>query len=133
MIYFLLLFLMLGTSIVSGIGEALRIKDVKEYSSAWHWLQFFERTMFVAFGITVALLNDVFTIVVSVILFALIFWNIYDGIINVVARNEDFFDVSKTSEAITDKFSHWYIKLPLTLLFLVINFIAIIKKKESDK
>lgn len=50
MIYLLCIGFYLLASIVAGIGEGLRIKNVSKYSLSWHWLQFLERVLIFAGG-----------------------------------------------------------------------------------
>lgn len=130
MIYILTLVICVVGSVIAGVGEALRIKDYEKYSFAWHWLQFFERGSIFMLGALASLTYSVWQFTLITILCAWIFFIIYDGLINVIARDEDFFDVSITSKAFTEKFAHWYIKVPMLLIFFFINYIIIIKKEK---
>lgn len=130
MIFILTMIICVFGSVIAGIGEALRIKDVERYSMWWHWLQFFERGSIFIVGALASLTNDIVQFSLLMILCAWIFFIIYDGLINIIAKDEDFFDISLTSKAFTEKFAHWYIKVPMLLIFFIVNFIVVTRKEK---
>lgn len=110
------------TSIVTGIGEALRIKDVNKYSPEWHALQFFERLLFFVSGAWTFTYFPFWDAVAMLFLLGIIFFILYDGIINLYLGRQ-FFYVSKTTKAQTEKFAHWYIKIPMLVLIIITNIV----------
>lgn len=126
MIYLCVGFYLLA-SVVAGIGEGLRIKDVSKYSTAWHWLQWFERMLIFVSGFATVYLGDYVLIVSMSLLFAVMFFVIYDGCINLILRR-NFFYVSETSTAFTERFAHWWIKIPLIIIVFIFNALILRKK-----
>jgi hypothetical protein len=119
------------------VGEALRIKDVNKYSFWWHTLQFFERFLFLALGWEIYrkfFIYEYFSILNTgiVVLCGAVFWIIYDGLINLIAFKRSFFYVSETSRAFTEKFSQWYIKIPLMMLVFFIDVIFLNKQDHKQ-
>lgn len=127
MIYLLCIGFYLLASIVAGIGEGLRIKNVSKYSLSWHWLQFLERVLIFAGGYLTASVTGVLQISVLLLGFAVIFFVIYDGCINLILRR-NFFYVSETSTAFTERFAHWWIKIPLIIIVFIFNALILRKK-----
>lgn len=131
-IVFLFVFYLL-VCVITGYGEAYRIKDVENYSELWHNLQFLERAGFLGSGIFLThLFGFVWWLLPIIFLMAVIFFIVYDGIINVVALNKNFFYVSDTSEAFTEKYASVWIKIPLLILVLVGNALLFNIYKSKD-
>ena len=113
-------------TVVAGIGEALRIKNVSKYTKEWHQLQWLERVLMIAVG--AYLFNNASTVrqfasaFARLLFVAIVFWIGYDGIINLYL-NRGFFYVSPTSGAWTEQFAHWYIKIPLLIGIIFLNII----------
>lgn len=119
-------------SIVAGIGEGLRIKDVSKYSTAWHWLQLFERVLIFTAGYLTASVTGILQISVLLLVFAVVFFIVYDGCINLIL-GRNFFYVSKTSTAFTEKFAQWYVKIPLIIILFLLNAFLGKKYGKSGK
>lgn len=129
----LIFFLWLITCIVAGYGEALRIKDRIKYDKEWHNLQWLERIGIgtTLFYLGIALKTVMWELIPIVLLLCVLFFIIYDGLINVIAFNRNWFYVSQTTSAWTEKFAHWWIKIPLIIILFVINILTFKKLKEK--
>ena len=109
--------------VITGWGEALRIKGVTEYSAAWHNLQWLER---IGIGATLFLIGRFISmrflpLIPTFLLLMITFFIIYDGMINIVAFERGFFFVSQTTTAWTEQFAHWWIKIPLVVIVFGVN------------
>lgn len=122
------------SSIVAGYGEALRIKDRIKFDAAWHNLQWVER---ISIGVSCVLSTYFFGmswfLLGLLIFFCIEFFIIYDGLINIIAFNRNFFYVSKTTKAWTEKFAYWWIKIPLLIIISIINILLFRNLKDDKK
>lgn len=120
--------------IIAGYGEALRIKNVIKYDKEWHNLQWLERigigTTLFYLGITLKTL--MWELIPIALLLCVLFFIIYDGLINVIAFNRNWFYVSQTTSAWTEKFAHWWIKVPLIIILFLINIFMLRTLKEKQ-
>ena len=133
MFLLILVLSMVKVSIITGIGEGMRIIEPsqknKEYknhlNSMWHKLQLLERLGFLITGgfIFIFTHHNVILLISFILLFSAIFWIIYDGIIRIYQK-KPFFYTAVNKNIITTYFDKWYIKifyLCLTI-FLTIYF-----------
>lgn len=121
-------------SAIAGSGEGLRIKDVIANSIVWHNQQWLERVGLFLSGMCIGIFSHAFfssdlysffiTIIIMSITSGIIFFILYDGVINMKLNNA-FFYVSPTSKAWTEQFAHWWIKIPLLIVMIVLNIILI--------
>lgn len=119
--------------VITGFGESYRIIDSEMHSRMWHNLQWFERVGLFISGATIALiLGFGWSLALNSLLMGIIFFIIYDGVLNVVVWDRNFFYVSKTTTAWTEKFAHWWIKIPLVVLISVLNVLLLRGLKEKD-
>lgn len=87
--------------------------EQERLNKLWHWLQFFERGLGVLFGLSVGALNGLgYNSFKIVFLVAVLFWIIYDIIINIYA-SRNIFAPSKITTSIFDKF---YVLKPILLI-----------------
>jgi len=126
---------------ISGSGEGLRILSVTNNSIVWHNQQWIERIGLFLSGafallwsvfnsitidantiITFNVINMLISFVVLSATSGILFFTWYDGIIN-KKLNYSFFRVSFTSKAVTEGFAHWYVKIPLIIILLVLSFL----------
>jgi hypothetical protein len=120
--------------IVTGIGESYRIIDPVLHSAKWHQLQFIERTGLFITGAAISLIIGIhWVLFVAALTMGMIFFIIYDGIINVKVFERNFFYVSKTTAAWTEKFAHWWIKIPLLVFFSLLNVLLLRKLKKKEE
>lgn len=118
--------------IITGYGESYRILNVIKYSKLWHQFQWLERVGLFLSGVFVTLVFGFsWNLVMISIFMGVSFFILYDGIINVIAFRRNFFYVSKTTEAWTEKFAYWWIKIPLLIIVALINIILLRKLKEK--
>lgn len=120
--------LTIACPIMAGLGEGLRIKDVIKYSANWHILQWIERVLIYSSAAANYLLHPFWTATAYTALFAVAFFILYDGVIN-LTLGKSFFYVSPTSKAITEQYAHWYIKLPMLIVVIIINILTGRKQK----
>lgn len=107
------LYVFIIVACIAGVGEALRIKNVSKYSFTWHTLQFFAW-----FGIFLA--GSMSKSPFQLLMFASVYWILYDGLINTIAFKKSFFYMSQTTKAFTEKFG--YLKIPLLIISLYLYF-----------
>ena len=124
------------TCIITGYGESYRIMDVQRYSKLWHNLQWLERVGLFLSGIFIALIIGFNWLLVGISLcMGIMFFILYDGIINITVYARNFFYVSETTTAWTEKYAHWWVKIPLMMIISVINillFRVYTEKTHSD-
>jgi len=119
---------------VAGYGEALRIRYLSESSTAWHNFQWLER---IGIGVAFFFLGryihiDLVPTLGIMFLYSIMFFIVYDGVINKIAFSREFFYVSKTTKAWTEKYAHWYIKIPLMIMVSILNVILLKIYSEED-
>ena len=121
-------------SILTGKGESYRIIDPVLHSKAWHDLQWLERVGLFISGMAITLiLGFGWLLVLNALLMGIVFFILYDGVINVEVFGRNFFYVSKTTKAWTEKFAYWWIKVPLLIIISVLNVILLRKLKEKQE
>lgn len=140
MIVILLILYMIAVAVVTGIGEAHRLKDARKYSALWHNCKLGSWIGFLLLGFNLGFYSDVLGFEIHNLylssllwigLFAIIFFIIHDGIINVITYDRNFFYVSTTTTAITEPIAHWWIKIPLLLIVSLLNIF--LRKKTDEK
>ena len=118
-------------SITAGYTEGLQLKErydtgspseQRKLNSLWHSTQLAERAMGISLGITIADYSKLEwkKLLLSVFLSAAIYWNLYDGTINMV-RHDSFYHMSDTSTAFTEKYGNF--KIPVLAIALGINYL----------
>lgn len=96
---------------------ALTYTERERLNKLWHWLQFFERVFAIAFGFSVGLFSGLSWLTLKIIFItAVVFWIIYDIVINYYA-SRDLFRPSKTTTSFSEKF---YILKPVLLVAALI-------------
>lgn len=127
-------------AVITGVGEATRLREPITYSRLWHNCKFaswvgllilgFSLGMWATF-LSLGMTSIVWSNILWFALAGLIFFIIHDGLINVITYNRNFFYVSKTTTAFTEPFAHWWIKIPVLLIVLFLN-IFLRKKIGKD-
>ncbi len=119
-------------SLVSGYTEGLRIKEnsfrndpVKQHeiSSLWHKTILLQRGLAISLGVTIALYSKFNweKMLSAIFLSGAIFWNIFDGTIN-LTTNRSFFHVSNTTSSMTKKYCGF--KIPVLLVAGFISYLV---------
>ena len=119
-------------SIASGITEGLKLEERQYYKSGddinsiklnklWHKTQLFERGLGISLGVTIGDYSnlDWKKMLLSTFLSAAVFWNFYDGTINIV-RGYPVFYKSGTSLSFMDDYSNF--KIPVLAAAILLNY-----------
>jgi len=118
--------------VITGFGESYRIIDPVIHSKTWHNLQWLERVgLFLSGAVIALILGFGWVLAVSSLLMGILFFIIYDGVINVVVFERNFFYVSTTTTAWTEKFAYWWIKIPLAIGISILNVFLLRKLKDK--
>ncbi len=90
--------------------------------SLWHKTQLVERAFGISLGFTIGDYSkfEWKKMLLSLFLSAAIYWNLYDGTINMV-RNKPFYHMSNTTTAITEKYGNF--KLPVLAVAVGLNYL----------
>jgi hypothetical protein len=118
-------------SIVAGYTEGLQLKErydvqdsgeKRKINSLWHNTQLAERGLGISLGIAIGDFSGLNwkKIALSLLLSAAIYWNLYDGTINMV-RQKSFYHISNTSTAITEKYGGF--KIPVLAVSIGLNLL----------
>ena len=120
-------------SIASGITEGLKLEERQYYKSGddinsvklnklWHKTQLVERGLGISLGITIGDYSELDwrKMLLSTFLSAAIFWNFYDGTINLV-RGYPVFYRSGTSLSFMDNYTDF--KVPVFAAALLLNYL----------
>ena len=118
-------------SVVAGYTEGLQLKErydtnnpseQRKLNSLWHSTQVAERGLGISLGIAIGDYSRLNwkKIALSLLLSAAIYWNLYDGTINLV-RSNSFYHISETSTAITEKYGNF--KIPVLAVSLGLNLL----------
>ncbi|WP_297838060.1 hypothetical protein [Ignavibacterium sp.] len=100
---------------------AITYTEQEKLNRIWHWLQFFERVFALLFGFSVGVVSGLSILSVKIFfLISVLFWIIYDAVINMYAKR-DLFAPSKHSTSPFEKF-YWFKPI---LLILVLAFILL--------
>ena len=119
-------------SIISGVTEGLKLEERQYFKSGddfnsirlnklWHKTQLLERGLGISLGVTIGDYSnlDWKKMLLSTFLSAAVFWNFYDGSINLV-RGYPVFYKSGTSLSFMDDYSNF--KIPVLAVAILLNY-----------